>query len=104
MTEPMSREQVLAVLDAQCGVLPVDDDLHRARAAVAALYERCEALERDNDLLRHDKEKLRHSFQRARDGVMTGALDAYAVNKIYLGTVESVYSTGTEPSDAEGGG
>jgi hypothetical protein len=44
MTEPMSRESVLAVLDNWMGNSNVERN--KAIAAVAALYERCEALER----------------------------------------------------------
>jgi hypothetical protein len=70
--EPMSRESVLAVLDEATsfkGAVPTQ--LRAAIAAVSALYERCEALERD----------IR-----------------------YLTAIADAATSGTEPSDAEGGG
>jgi hypothetical protein len=67
--EPMSREHVLTVL-AEWNDFPTSVK-REARAAVAALYERCEALERD----------IR-----------------------YLTAIADAATSGTEPSDAEGGG
>jgi hypothetical protein len=95
MTEPMSRESVLAVLDEYIehftGYRPLTDDPRlqeciRTRAAVAALYERCEALER----------ALRDVGQILLDrGVKLPRELRLRASKLL---------TGTEPSDAEGGG
>lgn len=96
MTEPMSRESVLAVLADGAAGLMIEGrtncakDLRQARATVAALYD--------------ERDALIASSREIGYNLLERGIKLPRAMRLRASALLEPYVTGTEASDAEGGG
>jgi hypothetical protein len=96
--EPMSREQVLAVLDSVPSLQtsgPRWAELDRARAAVAALYDAAELALQAMEVISYNKFTLLPSAPSIRK-----LREALGVEVSNVTALPQTFRAGTEPSDA----